>query len=147
MTSSHRLTLLLGYSGLIPFVVLALIALSSDTYQQTARDAAELYAFGIISFLCGSWWGLALRDDSPTTFWFSNGIFLLGFFAFILFPFWWSLTAAVLLICLLLIEQRSHLFSPFPPHYRNLRAQLSVIASISMFLLHFFTSAGDPVIV
>ena len=61
MTASKPVTRILGYAGLIPFVLGALFAFGASPYALLAREIAETYAFGIVCFLCGSWWGLSSR--------------------------------------------------------------------------------------
>ena len=64
----HRLAFWLGYSGIVPFVGLALLAIVSDA--ETAAWAGRgllLYAAAILSFLGGIVWGRAIagmRDRS-----------------------------------------------------------------------------------
>ncbi len=142
MEASRPLIRLLGYAGLLPFVLPALLVLFESPYAAQAREAAGLYAFGIICFLCGSWWGLALRDDAKKAFWLSNLIFLLALFVFLLARPWWPLAAAVLLAGLLFAEHGGGLFAPFPRHYRVLRTQLSTVAAASMLLLQLLPAAG-----
>ncbi len=142
MSDSRTVTRLLGYAGLIPFVLPALLVALDAPYAELARDAAGIYAFGIVSFLCGSWWGLALRDGSQRAFWLSNLVFLIAFFIFFLVSFWWPLAAAVLLLGLLFAEHGNDMFAPFPQHYRSLRIQLSGVAAASMMLLQLFPTAG-----
>jgi hypothetical protein len=67
MTSEQKSACLLGYSGLIPFFVLACVAVVSDgeAAQQSAR-ALLLYAAIILSFMGGVVWGRGLagmRDE------------------------------------------------------------------------------------
>lgn len=141
MASPRPLIALLGYAGLLPFIVPAFLVVGHSQYAMVASSFAETYAFGIVSFLCGSWWGLALRDHSSKAFLLSNLFFLLAFFVFMALRPWWPLTAAAVLISLLLIEQKSSVFSSFPRHYRVLRMQLSIVASVCLLLIHvFFTT-------
>lgn len=142
MEASRPVIRLLGYAGLIPFVLPVLLVLAGWQHAALARGAAEIYAFGIVSFLCGSWWGLSLRDDSPRAFWLSNLFFLLAFFIYLVASAWWPLAAAIILISLLFAEQGQGLFSPFPPHYRKLRIQLSAVAAASMLLLQLYPAGG-----
>ncbi len=142
MEVSRPVIRLLGYAGLIPFVLPVLLVLADWQHAALARSAAEIYAFGIVSFLCGSWWGLSLRDDSPKAFWLSNLFFLLAFFIYLFASAWWPLAAAIILMSLLFAEQGQDLFRPFPPHYRMLRVQLSTVAAASMLLLQFYPAGG-----
>ncbi len=50
----------LGYLGLIPFVAGAITALVSEELANVALQAFILYSLGILSFMGGIHWGLAL---------------------------------------------------------------------------------------
>ena len=136
MANPSRTIALLGYAGLIPFVVLAAAVVFGSEYANPARVIAAAYAFGSISFLCGSWWGLALRSGSNRVLWLSNLYFLVGFFAFVFAPAWWALAAAILLMSLFFAEQNTALFSGLPENYRRMRIVLSGIAALSMLAIH-----------
>jgi len=61
-----RLALLLGYSGLIPFVALATMAWTlSPPDQALAGFALRAYGVTIASFLGAIHWGLAMRQLHP----------------------------------------------------------------------------------
>ncbi len=142
MQTSRPVVRLLGYAGLIPFVLPVLLVYLDLPQAALARGAAEIYAFGIVSFLCGSWWGLSLRDDAPRAFWLSNLYFLLALFIFLFASAWWPLAAAVILTSLLFGEQGKTLFAPFPRHYRKLRTQLTAVAAAAMLLLQLSPAGG-----
>lgn len=50
----------LGYLGLVPFVIGAVVALVSEELAAFALQAFILYSLGILSFMGGIHWGLAL---------------------------------------------------------------------------------------
>lgn len=122
----------LGYAGLLPFVVPALLVATGSAHAESATAIAGVYAFGIISFLCGSWWGFALPPASGVLPLLSNACFLLALGAFLFAPGWWPLIAALLLPAMLLIERGSTAMPAFSDDYRALRGNLSLIASLSM---------------
>jgi hypothetical protein len=99
-------------------------------------DCARSYAFGIICFLTGSWWGMGLLPGSRPALLLSNLYFLIAFFIFLFAVDVWALAAAVLLIGIFLAEQRSSLFPEFPASYRVMRTMLTLIASASMLTIH-----------
>jgi hypothetical protein len=136
MSGSQRVTNLLGYAGLIPFVIPALLVASDSGYAEFSRGFAGAYAFGIISFLTGSWWGLSLDRDSRMPLVLSNLYFLVALFIFVFATQWWALAAAVLLMSIFFAEQNSSLFSGFSAHYRKMRMLLTMVASASMLTLH-----------
>ena len=122
----------LGYAGLLPFVVPALLVAAGSGHDDTAATVAGVYAFGIVSFLCGSWWGFALTPCSGALQVLSNAFFLLALGAFLLVPGWWPLIAALLLAAIFLVERGSTAMPSFSDDYRSLRRNLSLVASLSM---------------
>ena len=52
--------LIAGYDGLLPQIIAAGMALSSDEYRWTGLAAAYGYAAFIFSFLGGIWWGFGI---------------------------------------------------------------------------------------
>lgn len=136
MSPARPVILLLGYAGLIPFVAAALAAVIDSGYADAAHNLAAVYAFGIISFLCGSWWGLALAPGARKALVFSNLLFLLALFIFVFAAPWWPLMAALLLMIQLFAEQNGSLFPAFQPGYRRMRQVLSGVAAASMLTLH-----------
>jgi hypothetical protein len=128
MVSSQRVINTLGYAGLIPFVIPALLIISGAKHSPFLISLVGSYAFGIICFLTGSWWGMGLLPGSRPALLLSNLYFLIALV--------WALAATVLLIGIFLAEQRSSLFPEFPASYRVMRTVLTLIASASMFAIH-----------
>lgn len=137
MTATQRITNALGYAGLIPFVVPALLIAVDYKDSALLASLVNAYAFGIICFLTGSWWGMALLPGSRAALMLSNLYFLIAFFIFLFANQVWSLAAAVLLTGIFLAEQYSSMFSEFPRHYRSMRTYLTLVASASMLAVHF----------
>ena len=54
--STRFITRTLGYLGLIPFIIPAILIATNSGYSDFAIKIVEIYAFGIICFLTGSWW-------------------------------------------------------------------------------------------
>jgi hypothetical protein len=126
----------LGYAGLIPFVVPALLIVFGSEHSPFLISLAGSYAFAITCFLTGSWWGMGLLPGSRPTLLLSNLYFLIAFFTFLFAVEVWALAAAVLLVGIFLAEQRSSLFPEFPASYRVMRTVLTLIASASMLAIH-----------
>lgn len=137
MFNSQRVINTLGYAGLIPFVIPALLIIFGSESSQFLTSLAGSYAFGIICFLTGSWWGMGLLPGSRPALLLSNFYFLIAFFIFLFAVEVWALAAAVLLIGIFLAEQRSSLFPEFPASYRVMRTMLTLIASVSMLTIHW----------
>ena len=136
MTRSRHIRSLLGFAGLLPFVVPALLVVLQTRWAPLALDIGHAYAFGIISFLCGSWWGMGLERDDGKPLLLSNLYFLVALFIFVFAAQWWSLAAAILLMGLFFAENSSTLFPEIRSGYRKMRAILSLVASLSMLSLH-----------
>ena len=132
MNDPIRIRRALGYAGLLPFVVPALLVATGSGHAETAAAVAAVYAFGIVSFLCGSWWGFALTPSSGTLPLLSNVFFLFALGGFLLAPGWWPLIAALLLATIYLVERGSTAMPSFSDDYRALRRNLSLVASLSM---------------
>ena len=132
MADPIRIRGALGYAGLLPFVIPALLVAAGSGHAETAAAIAGVYAFGIVSFLCGSWWGFALTPTSGALQLLSNVLFLFALGAFLLAPGWWPLIAALLLAVIYLVERGSTAMPSFSDDYRVLRRNLSLVASLSM---------------
>jgi len=134
--SQQRVINSLGYAGLIPFVIPALLIVFDSEHSPFLAALTEGYAFGIICFLTGSWWGIGLTPDSRSALLLSNFYFLIAFSIYLFATQVWALASAVLLMGLFLSEQLSTLFPEFPASYRMMRTILTLIASASMLAIH-----------
>ena len=123
---------LLGYAGLIPFVLpVAWLALGGEAYPWLAT-LVGVYALGIICFLTGSWWGLGLAGPASAAFWISNAVFLVAVTLFALLPSGWPLAAALLLLAIFALERVDGLVPATPGDYRTMRLRLTLVAGASM---------------
>ncbi len=122
----------LGYAGLLPFVGLAAVAWLAPDLAERALDTLELYAFGIVAFLLGSWWGQSLLRPSPATSVLSNGLFLLALAALLFTGRLWLPICAVLLVLVWVAERHLEPSKDAAAWYRGLRLQLSVVAAVSL---------------
>ena len=135
--SARNIIHALGYAGLIPFVIPAVLVTTSSGYADLAVLIAETYAFGIICFLTGSWWGAASSADSRSVILLSNIYFVTAFLIMFLTPAWWSFAASILLVGIFALEQIDSLFPSLPHYYRKMRSILTLISGSSMLLIHF----------
>ena len=135
MRSIKTVVYFLGLAGLIPFVIPALFTVFESEYSLLLRQFAYGYAFGIICFLTGSWWGLALTSKNKPALIVSNILFLIAFFCYLLVNSWWPLTAALILAGIYYLEQHTVMFTDISYQYRNFRALLTLIASSSMLIM------------
>lgn len=127
----------LGYAGLIPFVLPAMLVVSGSEHGPTVTALAGSYALAIICFICGSWWGMAQASAARATLWLSNAYLLVALLLYLFFSEWWSLAAAVLLVGAWVCEQSNVLFPAYPADYRRMRTKLTLIAAGSMGTLQF----------
>jgi hypothetical protein len=134
--SATRVMRLLGYLGLIPFIVPAVLAIFNSDLSGTAIQVAEAYSFGIICFLTGSWWGMSCSNNNSALILFSNFYFLVALILLLLFPLWWSLASSLLLMSVFALEQKTSLFPSLPHFYRQMRGTLTILSSASMMVIH-----------
>ena len=142
MISPQLVTVALGFAGLIPFVIPALLVVTGSDHADFSASIADIYAFGIICFLTGSWWGMALTPGHRAALLLSNFYFLTAFFIFLFALPWWPLAAAVLLIGIFVAELNASLLPEFPGHYRKMRTFLTLVASVSMLAIHLSAQGG-----
>ena len=136
--TATAVTRALGYAGLIPFVLPAALVLSGSAHAGLAGDIARGYAFAIICFLCGSWWGMAQQSGVRATLLLSNVYLLLALAIYLFAAEGWALGAAVLLAGAWVCEQSASLFPRYPRDYRRMRAILTLFASASMALIYLY---------
>ena len=127
---------LLGYAGLIPFVVLSAAFFFPERLSHTfISHALSSYAVAIISFLGAIHWGLAMRDSQSATTNPSAWIWgitpsLLAWLSMLLTPPFNLLFMAVLLWLCYRVDQKRY------PHYQlemwlPMRFRLTLVASIA----------------
>ena len=127
---------LLGYAGLIPFVVLsAAFFFTERTSHIFISHALSSYALAIISFLGAIHWGLEMRESSitttnPATWVWGITPSLLGWFVTLLTPPFNLLCMAVLLWLCYRVDHKRY------PRYQleswlPMRFRLTLVASIS----------------
>lgn len=132
---------LLGYAGLIPFVFLT-VALLLDSTSDSALQALNIYSFGILSFLCGSWW--LARSIKPLQIWrvlISNLIFLAGFASYLWVSTYFPLIAALLFITVYLLEYYTPLVAAVSKQYHRLRLLLTVIVASCLVITFSVTTS------
>jgi|MEHZ01.5.fsa_nt_MEHZ011591071.1_6 hypothetical protein len=133
--------LLLGYAGLIPFFALLLLPYFGAPEIALLLPIVNAYAFGIISFMCGTWWRADTEMVAKTSaLILSNCLFLISFFAFVLLPKLWPLFASVLLLLLFVLEHCTQWIGSFTSSYRRMRGALSIVASMAMLFSFVFLS-------
>lgn len=123
----------LGRAGLVPFVALP-CALALDSGRSVLwQKTLGAYAFGILCFLLGAWWGLALVKRHPFILVLSNVLFLALVASFVtLSGTGLYLATAAMFAVMVMVERRHALFKPQPDYYARLRAQLSLVASVAL---------------
>ena len=132
--------MILGISGLVPFVGLAaIIGLGPPTWYVYWLVALSYYGAVILTFVGALHWGYALKRnargrDAWLQYAFSVAPALIAWLS-LLFPVWTALKlqAAGLLICWLFDRSmsRSH---PVPPWFLHLRTGLTLVGAVSLIL-------------
>jgi hypothetical protein len=132
--------LVLGMSGLVPFVGLAtMIGLGPPTWYVYWLVALSYYGAVILTFVGALHWGYALKRDARgggawLQYAFSVAPALIAWLS-LLFPVWTALKlqAAGLLICGLFDRSMAR-FDPVPAWFLRLRAGLTLVGAASLIL-------------
>lgn len=145
MTNHPHIPRFLGWAGVIPFLLAALLVWSeTPEYFETGLHIIHIYGAIILSFLGGVHWGLELRTSHPSISFLSGYFFsilpsLIAFLALYLPP----LMALVALACgfmgVLVWDRKLEKERTTPEWYLNLRYQLS--GAVLLCLLSVFFAA------
>jgi len=123
----------LGYAGLIPFVVFATVAYAMDAPEQgLASFAMRAYAATIISFLGAIHWGLAMRQSQPNRWllWWGITPSLVAWVSLLVMPLAGSfILAATLWLCYSVDRRVYPLFGL--QAWLRMRLVLTAVASVS----------------
>ena len=123
----------LACCGLLPYFAAPLSLTVWPNRSELILALFATYSFGIIAFLLGAWWGLALIRRGTAALWMSNGLFIIAFLGKgLLADGSWLLVAAALMIAIWLAEGLHWLFRPQPVYYRRLRGTLSWVAAVCL---------------
>jgi hypothetical protein len=137
----NPVALRLGYAGLAPFVIGALLTMliPADLHEGAVLDfvfhGLMAYAAAIVSFLGGIQWGLGMRSSVPSPVPFAWGVApsLLAWFAMLLPAHAGLVIAGLSLVACYLVDRRS-----YPGHgmagWMTLRFRLTLVASLCCFL-------------
>lgn len=139
LASKRRTTLLLGYSGLLPFVGITLAVITGIS---NAIDLFVLYSLSILAFMAGGAWGaiqqLSVSVKGPSDIEQSDNeqssglqsailaylIALLG----VLLPLQIGLALLVLaFLMVIIVEQKRGLFAGYSASYRQMRWILTTV--------------------
>jgi hypothetical protein len=129
----------LGYAGLIPFVLGALLALlvREDLYHYVTRGLAA-YGAVIVTFLGGIHWGLGMRDPAPmaTSMPFAWGAVpaLVAWFAIVMPPDAGLMILGVMLVVCYLVDRRSYAAHGLGA-WLTLRFRVTAVAALSCFIV------------
>tara|TARA_B100001093_G_scaffold517839_1_gene600643 strand:- start:2095 stop:2544 length:450 start_codon:yes stop_codon:yes gene_type:complete len=129
----------LGYLGLVPFILGAVIALLSEELASLAIQAFVLYSLAILSFMGGVHWGLALITGTrqSTRLLISVVPVIVAWICLITLAA--PLTLAVLgggFIAQWFIDRPLLAELPIPPWYLEMRPRLAyVVAGCHLFML------------
>ncbi|MGY0197294.1 DUF3429 domain-containing protein [Leptothrix sp. BB-4] len=137
----NPVALRLGYAGLAPFVLGALLTMliPADLYEGAVLDfvfhGLMAYAAAIVSFLGGIHWGLGMRSTVPSPVPFAWGVApsLLAWFAMLLPAHAGLVIAGLSLVACYLVDRRTYPAHGLG-HWMTLRFRLTLVASLSCFL-------------
>lgn len=126
----------LGWSGVLPFVLLAAVTVAAaPAWAEPARQVLLFYALAIFCFLCGAWWGIGLMRQRLAPVLLSNVWLLLAVFACVFLPERAALIAlAFCLAGLWVLEGKMAVFGRQPLYYRRMRGWLSAVAAVALLL-------------
>lgn len=131
MKSPTEAIRIFGLLGLIPFAGPGLMVLMWPE-TEWALKALQLYAFGIIAYLTGTWW-LNPKSSHGSAALLGHALFLVAFFSLLLWPAGFLFLAALILVAIYLIEYRTELAGRFDPDYQRTRRLLTFVAVLSLF--------------
>ena len=132
-----RLQKALGFCGLIPFIALALALTLGIGQRAVVANALNLYAFGIGSFMLGSWWRVSTGKESQICL--SNALFLLLFFVLVLIPVYFPLIAAAVFLLTYGIEQHTQIVDIERGNYGRFRKLLTAVVVACLFASSYST--------
>ena len=133
--------LVLGLAGLLPPIAgAAVVCLGVGGTADVAREAVLLYAALIASFLGGSWWGFASKEEQPSWLLLIVSVLpsLLPWAVLLTLR---SLEAGVGLAALILVtplfDLQLHRRGLAPPWWLQLRVPLSITLAVALLLVTF----------
>ncbi len=126
----QRIYMILGHAGLIPFVGLAIIAV---TGWPPAQSMLMKYAALILTFLGGSVWMLAMQKQLHWSIAIvSNVVMLLAWVVLMLFPPNIGLLALAILFTSFLTFENQIMKPHYGEDYFRLRVILTIVAVLSL---------------
>ena len=140
---------LLGYAGLIPFIVLPL-SYSYPLWLSPAKalELYQLYSALILGFMAGVLWP-ALHSNTTTAAKTDRlaltAVFfpVLSFIALLSAAEYFLPAQACLFVLLLLTDMRLGINRQYQSEYRTLRNQLTLVVLFSHLLFYYLLSAGS----
>lgn len=124
----------LGYAGLVPFVVGALLVwLVRPDAHPYVTAALSAYAAVIVSFLGGIHWGIGFRDGTPASFGWGVVPSLVAWPAVLMPPYAGLVVHGAMLVLCYLVDRRGYPRHGLAP-WLTLRFRLSGVASLSCFI-------------
>ena len=135
MGSSPKAALMLGFSGLIPFVAAPCVMIAAGFYMPAVVDAQIKYGAVILSFLGGPRWGLTLPEEATEPADWKN----MGYGVVLPLVAWVSIllpSEALSLLTLITALTAAGYFdlawTGYPSWYKGLRSVLSLIVVLSL---------------
>lgn len=131
---------ILGYGGLVPFVLLPIIGLTPWLARAEALLLFQLYSCLILGFMAGVLWPVLYKPTSPSVRAVVVVAFpILSFISFAFFTAYVLLLQSALFLALRLYELLAGVEERYPPYYSRLRWHLTGVVMV-MHLLYFLIS-------
>ncbi|MFL1404886.1 DUF3429 domain-containing protein [Marinobacter sp. M1N3S26] len=141
MIAVKRLAILVGLTGLIPFLIGAFGLFLVPAYSDWLMKWFYIYSAGILAFMSGVYWPVAMQLEnrcyplSPmVTLMISQVLFLTGSLTLLLPLGWRAIIYPLLYIALCLIDVR-WLYNYWPQWYRQLRLLLTAVVVICQLMV------------
>lgn len=128
---------LLGYSGLIPFIISSAL-IWIPQYHQTAFESLSIYSAIIVTFIGGVHWGIAVQLTQQAIPSRVNSQFIFSvipsLIAWVAIVFIQSYTLIILAISFVLFRliEKLHYIQHLPAWYSQLRNHLTLVATLSI---------------
>ncbi len=127
-----------GYLGLLPFITLSALSLTTPGQESLWRSAFDSYSAVILAFMAGVYWPLSVRGDTTAhdirLMSIAIGVALLGWFALALPDPFRPLCFSAGFLLLYLID-RFVITDYWPPEYLLMRGHLTLVVVTSQLLL------------
>jgi len=149
MRALPKSALIMGYAGLIPFILLTVLIIFDIQFADIGKDKLifllQTYAAVIISFIGAVHWGVALvKEEEVETSLNTNSFYLYSVMPALLawlslFVQQWTFFIQATIVIALYVIDRSKLFSLLSVNYARLRLHLTSVVCICLLIAGWAT--------